>query len=96
MTATTDVEPVQRKFRKEIPDQHRSTGDTRIQWLWNQRFGTVQQVWKESPDPDDRLAATIILQALIGSDLNSIALLFRRLEGGAQVDEIVLEDELIV
>lgn len=92
MTTSTELDlPPARKFRREIPEQHRVTVDTRLLWLWNQRFGTVQQVWQCSPDADDKLAATIILQALIGSDLNSIQLLFRRLEGGAQVDELVLD-----
>lgn len=90
---STDVVPV-RKFRHEIPSRHKTSVDTRLQWLWNQRFGTVQQVWTASPDPDDRLAATVVLQALIGSDLNSIQLLFNRLEGGARIDEEVADDEL--
>lgn len=87
-------ELVVRKFRHEIPDKHRSTLDTRLQWLWNQRFGTVQQVWKDSPDYNDKLAATIILQAIIGTDLNNIQLLFKRLEGGAVPDDVQLDGVL--
>ena len=85
-----------RKFRHEIPEVHRSTLDTRLSWLWNQRFGTVQQVWSSSPDIDDKLAATIILQAIVGADLNNIQLLFKRLEGGSLPDEITLDGVLLL
>ena len=47
-----------RKFRKQIPEAHRASLDTRLRWLWVQRFGTVQTVWKESPDLLDRTACT--------------------------------------
>lgn len=79
-----------RKFRNSIPESHRGSLDTRLLWLWNQRFGTVQMIWKNSPDVLDRTAATTLLQAIMANDLNSIQLLFQRLEGGAQVDEVVL------
>lgn len=77
----------QRKFRKQVPDAHRTSLDTRIQWLWHQRFGTVQMVWKDSTDVLDHTAATLILQAIMGKDLESINQLFQRLEGGALVDD---------
>lgn len=80
-----------RKFRKEIPAAHRQSIDTRLRWLWNQRFGTVQTIWKDSPDILDRTACTLILQAIMAKDLNSIELLFLRLEGGAQDDQTVLD-----
>lgn len=83
-------------FRKEIPKEHRVSLDTRVRWLWNQRFGTVQQVWSESPDLLDHTAATLILQCILGKgDLESIVLLFQRLEGGAQVDEDLLETSVL-
>ena len=84
-----DLEPV-RKYRKAIPEVHRSSLDTRVQWLWHQRFGTVQTVWQESRDILDKTAATLILQCIMAKDLNSIELLFQRIEGGAEVDEAVL------
>ena len=84
-----DLEPV-RKYRKAIPEAHRSSLDTRVQWLWHQRFGTVQTVWQESRDILDKTAATLILQCIMAKDLNSIELLFQRIEGGAEVDEAVL------
>lgn len=87
----TTTELVRRNFRSEIPKDHRASLDTRIRWLWNQRFGTVQTIWKDSPDTLDVTAATIILQAIMASDLDSIMLIFRRLEGGPQLDEEVLE-----
>ena len=82
---------VQRKFRKRIPESHRQTLDTRIVWLWHQRFGTVQTVWQESPDVLDKTAATLVLQAIMGQDLDSIVQLFQRLEGGPVDDEKVVE-----
>lgn len=82
-------------FRKSIPEAHRGSLDTRVQWLWNQRSGTVQTIWRDSPDMLDRTAATLILQSIIGHDLESIALLFRRLEGGALEDEAVRERETL-
>ena len=79
-----------RKFRKQIPEVHRKSLDTRLRWLWHQRFGTVQMVWQESRDILDKTAATLILQCILAKDLNSIELLFQRIEGGAEVDEAVL------
>lgn len=97
MSELVRTDEVVRKFRHAIPKEHQATLDTRIQWLWNQRFGTVQQVWQSSPDTsEDKLAATIILQAIVASDLNNISLLFRRLEGGSLLDEINLGDVLVV
>ena len=83
-----------RKFRHEIPEQRRASLDTRLEWLWNQRFGTVQQVWQSSGDAEDKLAATIVLQAIVGADLNNIQLLFKRLEGGSTTDDITDEGVL--
>lgn len=95
MTAAAEVEVV-RKFRHEIPKAHRQSLDTRLAWLWNQRFGTVQQVWNSSPDMLDHTAATMILQAIMAKDLNNIALVFKRLEGGAQPDEVLIDEELVL
>ncbi len=83
---------INRKFRGEVPELHRQSLDTRIQWLWNQRFGTVQTVWQRSPDLLDHTAATLILQAIMGKDLDSIHLIFQRLEGGSLADETLLPD----
>jgi len=87
---TTEVTR-QYNYRHEIPRDHRTSLDTRLRWLWNQRFGTVQTIWKDSPDTLDKTAATTILQAIAGQDLESILLLFRRLEGGPVTDEAVSE-----
>ena len=88
---SADLVPTQRKFRKQIPDSHRTSLDTRILWLWHQRYGTVQMVWKDSTDVLDHTAATLILQAIMGRDLESIQQLFSRLEGGAMMDQEVAE-----
>lgn len=89
----TEVARIERKYRRQVPDSHRGSLDTRIAWLWHQRFGTVQMVWKESRDVLDHTAATLILQAIMGRDLDSISQLFQRLEGGALVDEVLLDRE---
>ena len=81
-------------FRKTVPKEHRVDLDTRVRWMWNQRFGTVQKIYSESSDLLDHTAATLILQCLLErGDLNSIVLLLQRLEGGPQVDEEVRENE---
>lgn len=85
--------PVARKFRKQVPDSHRGSLDTRLVWLWHQRFGTVQTIWKDSPDILDHTAATLILQAIIGKDLDSIHQLLQRLEGGALMDSELADAE---
>ena len=82
-----------RRFRGAIPEHHQSSLDTRLQWLWMQRFGTVQMVWKDSKDVLDHTAATLVLQAIMGKDLKSIQQLFERLEGGAITDEQLLDQE---
>lgn len=80
-----------RRFRSQVPDSHRISLDTRIQWLWHQRFGTVQTVWKDSKDVLDHTAATLILQAVMAKDLDSIIQLFQRLEGGAVMDTTIVD-----
>ena len=84
-----------RRFRKAIPEAHQSSLDTRVQWLWHQKFGTIQMVWKESRDVLDHMACTLILQAIMAEDLNSIELLFQRLEGGSLDDQKVQEQVMI-
>lgn len=83
-----------RRWKARIPEEHRTSLDTRLKWLWNQRFGTVQTVYLNSDDLLDRTAATLILQAIMAQDLRSIQQLFQRLEGGALVDEDLVDDEL--
>lgn len=80
-----------RKFRSTIPREHQLSLDTRYRWLWNQRFGTVQTIWQRSPDYLDKTACTLVLQAILGKDLESIRQLLSRLEGGPVEDQVVLE-----
>jgi hypothetical protein len=87
----TEIVASELRFRTTIPDAHRKSIDTRIAWLWNQRFGTVQQVWQSSKDTLDKTAATLILQAVFAKDLESITQVFQRLEGGALVDTELAE-----
>lgn len=96
MTAELVPTAPKRKFRQTIPEVHRQSVDTMIQWLWHQRFGTVQTIWLTSQEQGrvlDHTACTLILQAIVGKDLDSIAQLFQRIEGGAQTDDILLEQE---
>jgi len=81
----------QHKFRHQVPPSHRTSLDTRLRWLWVQRFGTVQTVYSHSPDLLDRTAATLILQAIMAQDLVSIRQLYTRLEGGASRDETLMD-----
>jgi hypothetical protein len=74
-----------------VPADHRASLDTRLLWLWHQRFGTVQTIYSQSPDILDVTAATLILQAIMARDLKSIQQLFQRLEGGTMYDHEVLE-----
>jgi hypothetical protein len=92
---TEVVHVPQRKYRTEVPADHRASLDTRLMWLWHQRFGTVQTVYSKSPDILDVTAATLILQAVMARDLKSIQQLFTRLEGGAQFDRTLLDQEAV-
>lgn len=82
-----------RKYRTSIPDIHKHSLDTRIHWLWHQRFGTVQTIWKESTDILDHTACTLFLQAIMAGDLDSIIQIFQRVEGGPRVDKALEEAE---
>ncbi len=66
---------------------HRISLDTRIRWLFNQRFGTIQAVYQDSPDLLDRTAATMFITAIWSKDLDSIMLIYKRIEGGPILDE---------
>lgn len=89
----SDVVPV-RTFRTHVPEEHRSSLDTRLHWLWHQRFGTVQTVYSRSEDILDVTAATLILQCIMAKDLRSIQQLFQRIEGGASEDQALADDSL--
>ena len=90
----TETEPgtelERRHWRQGIPPSHQINLDTRIQWLWNQRFGTIQMIALRGSDLQDITAANIFIQAIMGGDMDSIDTIFRRLEGGPQSDEEVL------
>lgn len=92
--STELVAPGAKKYRRQVPKDHRGSLDTRLAWLFNQRFGTVQTVWRDTDDELDRLAAMMLIQAVLGKDLNNIQLVYRRLEGGPQEDQVILDDEL--
>lgn len=90
--AVSDAELVPvRKFRKAIPERHRASLDTRVRWLWHQRFGTIQMIYTTSTDILDHTACTLIIQAIYAKDLTSLEHLLQRLEGGALTDEELLD-----
>ena len=89
----SEVVVAEKRFRQSIPEEHKSSLDTRLAWLWNQRFGTVQTICQESTDLLDNTACTLILQAIMGHDLDSISMLFNRLEGGALPDDELAEQD---
>lgn len=81
----------QGKYRKSIPDAHMASADTKLRWLWNQRFGTLQRIWQETNDGETKMAATLLLNAAYGGDIPSIGIVFNRLEGGAMQDTDLLD-----
>ena len=83
----SEVVSLRQNFRRSIPKEHRASLDTRILWLYNQRFGTIQQVYQSSDDLDDRTVASLFINAIWHKDLDSIAMIYKRLEGGAVTDE---------
>lgn len=83
----------QHKYRGSIPDAHRASIDTRLRWLWNQKFGVVQTVYRDSRDTLDVTAATMMLQAIMAQDLQTIEMLFQRIEGGSITDDQELEKQ---
>jgi hypothetical protein len=87
---TAEVVPIHR-YRVNVPQEHRGSLDTRLLWLWHQRYGTVQTVYTQSEDILDVTAATLILQAIMAKDLSSIQQLFTRLEGAAIFDQDLQE-----
>jgi len=92
---STELVSQRRAWRSRVPEDHRSSIDTRLRWLWNQRFGTLQAVWRDSPDPLDRMASTMLVQAIVRRDLDSISLIFQRLEGSPLDDGTILEQKTI-
>src|SRR5690606_1517937 len=89
-----EVVATNRRFRNEIPAEHCGSADTKLRWLWNQRFGAVQSIWQNTADGDTKAAAALVLNAAYVGNLASINLLLQRLEGGAKTDEDLLIDPL--
>lgn len=84
-------ELAKKKYRSSIPLEHCTSIDTKLRWLWNQRFGTVQKIWQETMDADTKAAATLCLNAAYVGDLSAINIVLNRLEGGALTDEDLLD-----
>ena len=84
------------RFRRQIPQTWCSSLDTRITWLWNQRFGTVQSVRQHSPDLLDVTAANLIIQAILHSDISSIEMILNRIEGSPVHDDELVDKPLVI
>lgn len=84
-------ELAKKKYRSSIPEEHLTSIDTKLRWLWNQRFGTVQKIWQETEDADTKAAATLCLNAAYLGDLAAINIILNRLEGGVLTDEDLLD-----
>lgn len=89
-------EEVVSRLRTTIPEDHRASDDSRLEWLWSQRIVVVQSIYMKTNDIRDRMAASLVLQAAWMAQLPSIELLLRRLEGAAISDEAVQEDDGLV
>ena len=85
--------PNRRAMLRNIPQEHRATDDTRLEWLWNQRIIVVQNIYTHTDNARDKMAASLVLTAAWSANLPSIEMLLRRLEGGAVGDEVLMEDE---
>ncbi|QKY80412.1 hypothetical protein SEA_PABST_54 [Microbacterium phage Pabst] len=84
---------IARRMPSNIPEEHRTTDDTRIAWLWNQRLIVVQNIWSNTSNIRDRMAAALILGAAYQANMASIELVFKRLEGGAILDTEIIDNE---
>lgn len=84
-------ELAKKKYRSTIPVEHLTTIDTKLRWLWNQRFGTVQKIWQETDDAETKAAATLCINAAFLGDLAAINQILNRLEGGALTDQELLD-----
>ncbi|AZV01816.1 hypothetical protein SEA_UNPHAZED_54 [Microbacterium phage Unphazed] len=84
---------IARRMPSNIPEDHRTTDDTRIMWLWNQRLIVVQNIYLKTSNIRDRMACALVLGAAYQANLASIELVFKRLEGGSQEDTKVVEDD---
>ena len=84
---------VVKKYRTGIPAEHMKSMDTMIQWLWHQRFGTIQRISLEAENAEVQTVCSLFLQAIMAKDLESIQQILSRLEGGAVMDTEVLEQD---
>ena len=82
---------VVKKYRTGIPAEHMKSMDTMIQWLWHQRFGTIQRISLEAENAEVQTVCSLFLQAIMAKDLNSIKLILDRMEGGAILDQEAME-----
>jgi hypothetical protein len=85
-----------KRLKSNIPEEHRASADTRVQWLWNQRLIVVQSIYMRTDDILDKMAATLVIQAAWSGHLPSIELVLKRLEGGAIPDQAIVEEDSLV
>lgn len=87
---------IQRTLRREIPEEHCGSNDSRLEWLWMQRSAQVQNIYINTKSPLTRMACALVLSAALAANLPSIELLLRRLEGGAVTDTTIQEGDTLV
>jgi len=94
---TTEIVHVPKRynFRGAVPEEHRVSLDTRIRWLFHQRFGTIQKIYQETDDLLDRTAAQMFITAIWHHDLDSVMLIYNRLEGGPIMDEELVQRQTL-
>ena len=80
---SSEVVPItkalQHRWRNKVPNEYKGNLDERLRWMWNQKFGTIQTIFNEGTDEEDRMAATMFLQAILETDLDTIETIFRRI-----------------
>jgi len=88
--------PTGRKLRTETPRDVKSSSDTRLEWMWDQRLAVVANIYYRSPDILDRMAARLILDAIMAMNLASIELVLQRIEGAPVSDQTIVEGDSLV
>ena len=87
---------MKRRLLHRIPQEHRLTDDSRIEWLWMQSAAQVMGIREHTDDIQDRMAATLVLTAAVMGEMQAIELLLLRLEGAAKSDQTIQEEETLV
>jgi hypothetical protein len=85
-----------RRLFHNIPEEHRISDDSRLEWLWMQSVAQIMSIRENTDDIRDRMAATLMLTAAWMGQLSAIELVLQRLEGAAVDDKTISESETLV